>query len=278
MCCLPRGGRNTCPIQDNSCNTNWVCKPPNSARRAPLPIVSHSPGPVGDSSRHLPPDQAEIRPDKKTNPYPPVGGGGQTNKGSHCPCSLATVGEGGGQRLRGLRNPQDPPDESSWEQHNQPPEPTMWSSPKPTRTPCNPSIPPPPRGGMGGWADRKLPKKEKANNFLSTNKGLPKGGRNTLHRFRTIRVTQIGCTTRQGKTKLPQHRGVGERKQHTADGTLDLVWKAPKRSTEREGRARTDPALPAEAEAIQEATPSFWLAWNQRPMLRYLINLSPEAP
>ena len=36
-------------------------------------MVSHSPGPVGDSSRHLPPDQGEITPDKKTNPCPPVG-------------------------------------------------------------------------------------------------------------------------------------------------------------------------------------------------------------
>ena len=27
-----------------------------------------------------------------------------------------------------------------------------------------------------------------------------------------------------------------------------------------------------------EATLSFWLAWNQRPMLRYLMKLSPEAP
>ena len=38
------------------------------------------------------------------------------------------------------------------------------------------------------------------------------------------------------------------------------AWPKPKPSTPR------------------EATPSFWLAWYQRPMLRYLMKLSPEAP
>ena len=37
-------------------------------------------------------------------------------------------------------------------------------------------------------------------------------------------------------------------------------------------RRRPKPSIPS------EATPSFWLAWNQRPMLCYLMNLSPEAP
>ena len=40
-------------------------------------------------------------------------------------------------------------------------------------------------------------------------------------------------------------------------------------------------ACPAKAKALHpppEATPSFWLVWNQRPMRRYLMKLSPEAP
>ena len=47
------------------------------------------------------------------------------------------------------------------------------------KTPCKPhpapAAPPPSGGGGGGRADRLLPEKEKANNCLSTNKGLPKG-------------------------------------------------------------------------------------------------------
>ena len=38
-----------------------------------LHIVSHSPGPEGDSCRNLPLDQGEMAPDWQTNPYPPVG-------------------------------------------------------------------------------------------------------------------------------------------------------------------------------------------------------------
>ena len=42
--------------------------------------------------------------------------------------------------------------------------------------PVSPKQPPP---WVGGWADRKLPENEKANNCLSTNKGLPRGEEHT---------------------------------------------------------------------------------------------------
>ena len=101
---------------------------------------------------------AEFSPLVRAYPYPPRRGGEeQTNTGSKL--SVRHIGKslrGGGTRLHGLRNPRDPPNPSLWEQHNLPWAHTMRALTRPSPPPV-PSVPP-------GWADRKLPQKEKANN------------------------------------------------------------------------------------------------------------------
>ena len=74
--------------------------------------------------------------------------------------------------MHGLRNPRDPPKRARWSNttcHRHPP----CSPPQiPLPHPIQSQQPRPP--WVGGWADRKLPESEKANNCLSTNKGLPR--------------------------------------------------------------------------------------------------------
>ena len=129
--------------------------------------MSHSPRPEGDSCGNLPPDQGEIAPDQQTNP-PPHGADKQRRQ-LHRPWLWAWGGH-----------------MPAWS-----PEPPGPAQPKlvgatqlatGTHHVVQPKTPPvphpvpavPPRRG-GGRVDRKLPEKEKANNCLSTNKGLPKG-------------------------------------------------------------------------------------------------------
>ena len=68
--------------------------------------------------------------------------------------------------------PPGPAQPSSMEQHNLPQAPIMLPTEPAPQNPVSPLQSAP---WVGGWADRKLPENEKANNCLSTNKGLPRG-------------------------------------------------------------------------------------------------------
>ena len=140
---LPEGEGTHGTNQGQSCNSNWV------------PIVSHSPGPEGDSCGNLPPDQGEIAPDRQTNPYPPppwgaVMGGGGANKGGNCP-QASVVGVGGGGHMPAW-SPEPPgPAQPKLVGVTQPATGTHHAvHPKNlSRTPSSPSNPPP-RGGRAG--------------------------------------------------------------------------------------------------------------------------------
>ena len=117
----------------------------------------------------------ETKPDKQTNPAPPVGGW----VGRHTVSSIRTtpardinLDRGAARRHAQSPEPPGPAQPSSKEQHNQPQAPIMLPTQPPPQNPVSPQQPPP---WVGGWADRKLPENEKANNCLSTNKGLPRG-------------------------------------------------------------------------------------------------------
>ena len=178
-----------------------------------LPIVSHSPGPGGDSCGRLPPDQGEITPDKKTNPYPPPPwGGGWAEKQRLAPSKVKTVPSlplrgWGGWAARLRHNPAclgrgegsflpahspEPPGPAqtllSWVRHKR----SRGSDTANHRhTPprhSQPLLPPPPhptrhtRGWVGGRTENCLKKKGKQL-LLVKNKGLPRreGTHSTKH-------------------------------------------------------------------------------------------------
>ena len=128
-----------------------MCQTPTVPKGTALPIVSHSPGPGGDSDRHLPPWRGETKPDKQTNPVPPVGGwvGRQTLSGN-CTTPVRDVNVDRGAACRHAQSPEPPgpAQRSSMEQHNLPQAPIML----PTQPPPGPGQPPtaPPAGGWVG--------------------------------------------------------------------------------------------------------------------------------
>ena len=76
--------------------------------------------------------------------------------------------------------------------------------PVPAASPC---------GGAGGGADRTLPVKEKANNCLSTNKGLPKGeGTHCTNQDQSCNSDWVYYSlarAKQNSMKLPKERAEG---------------------------------------------------------------------
>ena len=150
---LPRRKEHTAPKQDKSCNSDWVCQTPTVPKGTALSIVSQSPGPGGDSDRHLPPGRGKTKPDKQTNPAPPVGGwvGRQTLSGnSTTPARGTNLDRGAACRHAQSPEPPGPAQPSSMEQHNQPQAPIMLPTQPPPPEPGQPSAVRPVGGWVGG--------------------------------------------------------------------------------------------------------------------------------
>ena len=176
MTSLAKVKEHTAPKRISHVTQNGFARDRTLREGAAMPIVSHSPGPEGDSCGNVPLDEGEMAPDRQTNPSPPppTGGGGQTKAATvHKP---ELWSRGGGVEGHIPTWSLEPPG---------PAQPKLVGATQPaigTHHAIHPKTPPVPhpipavhpRGGAGG-ADRKLLEKEKANNCLSANKGLPKG-------------------------------------------------------------------------------------------------------
>ena len=159
MLMFAKGGGNTLhQIRTNHVTQTGCARHQTVPEGAALPIVSHSPGPEGDSCRQLPPRLGGDNTRQADESQSPHGwAGGQTNKGRHYLNPGSGCGwrwEGGGSNMHGLRNPRDPPNTTRWSNttcHRHPP----CSPPQlPSCTPSSPDSPT--RGWVGGRTENCL--------------------------------------------------------------------------------------------------------------------------